>query len=95
MGTPNEIAEGIGLGREYYWKRSDGWQIFDQPENWWEWYVEIDGFNGGGGLWITEYLRWHSGGTHSTQPRTLSREESLKLVRELQANLPQLEQVPV
>lgn len=86
----SEIAEGIELGREYYWKRSGGWKnLWDDGTNWWEWFVEINGFNGAGGLWITEVLKWHnSGATHSTQPRTLSYEDSAKLIRELQANLP-------
>jgi hypothetical protein len=75
-------------GRDYYWKRSDGFQ-WDGRERWWEFYVEIHpGMNGGGGVWIHEKSRWN--GAFNWQfntPRNLSHEETRDMFRAIVANL--------
>ena len=84
-----EIAPGIFVGEDYYWKRSDGWQ-WDGRERWWEYYVEITGMNGAGGLWIREKSRWNGTHTwHFTQTHTLSYEKSCELIAQITANLKQ------
>jgi hypothetical protein len=81
--TEDDIINSIGTGRRFYWKRSKGWQWFDDGERWWVFEVEFLGFNGGCGYWINEHMRWNSqpaGTSHFIQPRTLSAEESQELV---------------
>ena len=94
-----ENGETINLesGRDYYWKRSDGWQ-WDGRERWWEYYVEIyPGMNGGGGVWIYEKSRWNGASDwHFKKPRNLTYEETRDLFHELVAQLAQRdEQQPV
>jgi hypothetical protein len=83
-----KIADGIETGRRYHWKRTDGWTWFDGTTRWWEIDVEINGINGLLGLWIVEFWHWNgSAEILRRQPRTLSRDESMVLVRDIQRNL--------
>lgn len=90
-----QIAEGIETGRDYYWRRSEGWTgLQGQPDRHWEYYVEFSGFNGAGGVWCIEKMRHnrcssYPNGTEwfSTQPMTLSHEKSMELVRTIQQGL--------
>jgi hypothetical protein len=90
-----QIAEGIETGQDYYWKRSGGWKGADGvSERYWEFYIEFSGFNGAGGLWLVEKTRHNGQSSYpngkswfSIQPRTLSRQESLQIVREVQKHL--------
>jgi len=80
-----KIVDGIETGIDYYWKRSEGWVGLDgKTERWWDYFVEVSGYNGAGGLWIVEKSR-HSGETSwfSRQPRTLSLAESRQLIADL------------
>ena len=74
----------LEIGREYYWKRSDGWTWIDGQERWWEVFVEASGFNGAGGYWIEERWRWNgSSETIRAQIRTLSAEETCQIEAEV------------
>lgn len=75
----------LEIGREYYWKRTDGWTWIDGSFRWWEVFIRIDGYNGAGGYWLTEFWRWN-GSPHntSTQPRTLSYEDSRQLEQDIE-----------
>ena len=79
-------------GRDYYWKRSDGWQ-WDGRERWWEYAVEIyPGMNGGGGVHIFEKSKWNAASDwHFTTPRNLSHDETCALFREIVAHIPRTE----
>ena len=78
------ITETLETGREYFWKRTEGWDWFG-IQRWWEVFIRIDGFNGGGGLWIEELWRWNGSlETLQRQPRTLSLEDSQKLIAEIE-----------
>jgi hypothetical protein len=82
------ITDRLETGVDYYWRRSESWKGHDGGDRWWEWFVEISGLNGAGGLWIVEKLRHHGQVRwHSKQPRTLGYSDSLKLVGELEAKL--------
>jgi hypothetical protein len=85
-----ESGETIHLkaGRDYYWKRSEGWQ-WNGVERWWEYYVEIyPGMNGGGGVWIKEKSRWNGASDWQfTTPRNLTHEETCDLFRDVVAHL--------
>lgn len=76
-------------GRDYYWKRSEGWQ-WDGRERWWEFYAEIyPGMDGTGGVYITEKSRWNGASKwHFTTPRHLSHEETCDMFREIVKHLP-------
>lgn len=75
-----KIADGIETGREYYWRRTDGWD-WNGARRWWEVFVEFSGFNGAGGVWLTERWRWNgSAQTMREQPRSLRLTESLEVV---------------
>jgi hypothetical protein len=90
-----EIAPGIFVGQDYYWKRSEGWTSLSGKEDaHWEYWVEISGMNGAGGLWLIEKTRHHGqfsypNGTpwFSRQPQSLSYEASCKVIQALLANL--------
>jgi len=78
-----QIAEDIETGKEYFWKRTEGWDWFG-TKRWWEVFVEFAGFNGAGGVWLTEYWRWNSSKeTIRKEVRTLSREDSQKLIKQI------------
>lgn len=82
-----EIAPGIFVGEDYYWKRSGGWQ-WNGVERWWEYYVEITGMNGAGGVWCIEKSRWNGAlDWQFRQPQLLSYVDSCELIQALIANL--------
>jgi hypothetical protein len=82
-----QIADGIETGRDYYWKRSEGWTWLDGRERWWEYFVEFSGFNGVGGVWCTEKSRWNGAAQWQfKQPMTLSHAASIKLIEEVRAH---------
>lgn len=76
-------------GRDYYWKRSDGWQ-WDGRERWWEYAIEIyPGMNGGGGVYVYEKSKWNGASRWQfTTPRNLSHTETCELFREIVAHIP-------
>ena len=91
-----KITASLETGVDYYWKRSEGWTgLNGQPDQHWEYYIEFSGFNGTGGAWVVEKVRLHGcrwypatatrGGSEwfCRQPRTLSRYETWKLIREI------------
>lgn len=78
------INNGISSGQEYYWKSSNSW-IWAGDRRWWDITIEFSGLNGAGGAWLIERWRWcGSSQTMITQPRSLSYEETQKLIREIQ-----------
>jgi hypothetical protein len=84
-----QIVDGIETGKKYYWKRSKGWDWFGTTR-WWEYFVEFAGFNGSGGLWLVETSSWNGSDQEMfRQPRSLSREDSAKVVEQVKANLSQ------
>ena len=79
------IAKGIETGKEYFWKRTNGWKWIDGNTRWWEIFVEFNGFNGAGGVWLIEHWRWNDSiQTVFSQPRTLSNEKSIEIIEEIQ-----------
>ncbi len=81
-----QIADGIETGKEYYWKRSAGWQWNDR-ERWWEVFVEFDGLNGAGGAWLREKWRWNgSQQTIYNQPRSLSYQETAEIIEQIKTH---------
>lgn len=85
MNTSNTLD--IQPGREYYWKRTGGWNWLDGQHLWWEVFVVFyDGMNGGGGACIEERWRW-KGSTQNlrVQPRNLTFQETVELVEQLQS----------
>lgn len=83
MNTSNTLD--IQPGREYYWKRTGGWDWIDGQRHWWEVFVVFyDGMNGGGGACIEERWRWN-GSTQNirVQPRNLTLQETVDLVEQL------------
>lgn len=81
-----ERDECLPIGFRALSKQSDGYKMpsFDDKLRWWNWFTTIKGYNGAGGYWVLEELCWNTGGTHSTQPRSLSWEESRELEREIE-----------
>lgn len=82
------ITEGIGTGIEYFWRKSDSWDWFG-VQQWWEIFVKFYGFNGEAGVWCEELWKWNGGtpGKYQfTQPRTLSYEDSAKMLQEIKDN---------
>ena len=76
---------GLQMHKEYYWKSSEGWTWFGTPR-WWEIFVEISGLNGAGGVWLAERWRWNgSSETIREQIKTLSYEDTVKLIDEIKA----------
>ena len=74
---------GLQTGKEYYWKRSEGWNWFG-TSRWWEVFVEISGLNGGGGAWLVERWRWNgSSETIHEHIKSLSYEETRKITEEI------------
>lgn len=79
--------EGLETGKRYFWRRTKSWDWFGQ-ERWWEIDVEIDGLNGGGGLWLTEHWHWNSSDQIIfKQPQTLSYEKSREIVAQIKQNM--------
>ena len=77
----NGEMSALTIGREYYWKRSNGWDWFG-TDRWWEVFVKIAGLNGGGGYWIEENWRWNgSGETIRCEIKSLTADESRELER--------------
>lgn len=73
----------LEIGREYHWKRTDGWNWFG-TERWWTVFIEVTGLNGVGGYWINEYWRWNGSPNNTLHNiRTLSLEESIQLTRDI------------
>ncbi len=80
-----ERDECLPIGTRALSKQSGGWKSHvDGRDLWWNWFTTIKGYNGAGGYWVVDELCWSSGGIHSTQPRTLSWEESRKLEAEIE-----------
>jgi hypothetical protein len=81
-----ERDECLPIGFRALSKQSGTWDSItgDGSKRWWNWYTTIKGYNGAGGYWVLEELCWNTGGVHSTQPRTLSWEESRKLEAEIE-----------
>lgn len=74
----------LEIGREYLSKVTEGWDNPTIGKGCWQVYTEISGYNGAGGYWVKEHWRWSTGGTHHTEIRTLSHEQSRQLEREVQ-----------
>ena len=71
----------LEIGREYFWKRTNGWDWFGE-RRWWEVFVIASGLNGSGGYWLTELWRQNnSREVIRENVRTLSAEESSALER--------------
>jgi len=83
-----EIMGGIFTRRDYFWKRTASWDWFGTLR-WWEVSVEFLGLNGTGGAWLKEKWRWNGSEQvmHATI-RTLSFEDTEKLISEIRAKLP-------
>ena len=76
----------LEIGREYYWKRTDGWKWIDGEQHWWEIFITVDGYNGVGGYWLVERWRWNgSSETLKVQPRTISYDESALITAQILA----------
>ena len=76
-----KIAEGLETGIRYFWKRTGSWKWLDGRERWWEVDIKFDGFNGAGGVWLTEYWHWNgSAEILRVQPRTLDYETSKQII---------------
>ena len=76
----------LELNKEYYWKRTDGWDWFG-TQRWWEIFIVPTGYNGVGGLWLLERWRWNgSSQTIREEVRTLSHAESQQIVKEVMEN---------
>jgi len=80
-----ERPECLPIGFRALSKQSDGWKSHvDGSPRWWNWFTTIQGYNGAGGYWVVEELCWNTGGTHSTQPRSLTWKESRALEAEIE-----------
>ncbi len=82
-----EIREGIFTGRDYYWKRTDGWDWFG-TRRWWEVSIEFTGLNGSGGAWVKEKWRWNNNPqVVKEEILTLSIEKTEEIVIEIKMNI--------
>jgi len=73
----------VEMDREYYWKRTPGWDWFGTPR-WWEVFIVPLGFNGAGGLWLKERWRWNGSDENIREEiRTLSAGETLALLSQI------------
>lgn len=74
----------IDTNREYYWRRTDGWDWFGE-HCWWNIFVTFaNGMHGGGGACITEHWRWNnSSQTIRREYRNLTLIETRDLVQQL------------
>lgn len=99
------ITDGIETGRDYYWKRSNGWNWWlvgshpssqQRERRWWTYYVEFTGLNGAGGAWVKVKSQWNGApvGLHFTQPQSLSWEETQAMLREIKLNLVGIPGIP-
>lgn len=77
--------ECLPIGFRALSKQSGTWKSItgDGTDRWWNWFTTIKGYNGGGGYWVVDELCWNTGGTHHTEIRTLSWEESRALEAEI------------
>lgn len=77
--------EMLDIGERHLSKQSGTWPgAYGGPEQWWNWFTTIKGYNGAGGYWVEDELCWSSGGTHSRSSRSLSAEESRQLEVEIE-----------
>jgi hypothetical protein len=74
----------LPIGTHFVLRYSEWWGS-DEPgavlsRDRWRIEARVDGYNGGGGYWITELWKWdRDGKLHHKQPRTLSYGESREL----------------
>jgi len=81
------LKEELEFGKEYYWKRTTGWDWFGTPR-WWEIFIILDGLNGSGGYWLRENWRWNGSLQNiRTEVRTLPYDESKQIEKVIQNNI--------